>query len=355
MRLKDVKLLWGRSGNRCAFPGCKIELTSSGSSQAIGEIAHIIAKSKDGPRGDEELIIDKRDDYENLILLCPTHHAIIDTEIDKYSVFELKQIKKSHEIWVSESLEKWELNVEKIDNAEFLEKRNKFLEEFTDKNIWIIFTLTPIDISHDILDPLDDDVINIFNKTRLPHCVSVYDDILRRKTHPNENGLINEDLENLKMGVGHRLEVFRNGHCEFDVCFESSILQITESFMQKHPEENQNIRIIRFTDLIRCFEIQIKTLFEFWKSFLPFNDMLIKCIFTNTVLTKMYSRESYDGDTLGHLLESSSLDYENVVNKEDNHLLISEVIIKRFVNYYGLVLNSLYDETGNLNRPDLLY
>lgn len=355
MRLKDVKLLWGRSGNRCAFPGCKIELTSSGSLQAIGEIAHIIAKSKDGPRGDEELIIEQRDDYKNLILLCPTHHKIIDTEIDKYSVSELKKIKKTHENWVSESLEKGELHVEKIDNSEFLEKRNKFLEEFTDKNIWISFTLTPLDISHDILDPLDDNVINIFNKTKLPYCVSVYDDIRRRKTHPNENGLINDDLDNLKTGVGHRLEVFRNGHCEYNVCFEQSIIKVTNFFEQKYPEENQNIRIIGFTYLTCCFQLQIKTLFKFWQSFLPFNDMLIRCIITNTVSTKMHSPEPYDGDTLGHLLESSSLDYENVVNKDDDHLLISEAIIKRFVNYYGFILNSLYDETGNLNRPDLLY
>lgn len=40
----------------------------------IGEIAHIIGSSEYGPRGDGNFPEDKLDDYENLILLCPSCH-----------------------------------------------------------------------------------------------------------------------------------------------------------------------------------------------------------------------------------------------------------------------------------------
>ncbi len=67
----------------------------------IGEMAHIIAQQPDGPRGQPG---GGEDSYENLILLCPTHH----TEIDKapegiFSVEELKRWKWEHENRISRS------------------------------------------------------------------------------------------------------------------------------------------------------------------------------------------------------------------------------------------------------------
>jgi hypothetical protein len=38
MREKDIKILWGRSGNRCAI--CKLEPTPDGSRETLGEMAH---------------------------------------------------------------------------------------------------------------------------------------------------------------------------------------------------------------------------------------------------------------------------------------------------------------------------
>ena len=72
MKERDLKILWGRSGNRCAR--CKLELTIGGDRETVGEMAHIVGKKMDGPRGNEDLPIEERDKYSNLILLCPTHH-----------------------------------------------------------------------------------------------------------------------------------------------------------------------------------------------------------------------------------------------------------------------------------------
>jgi len=75
----DIKKLWGLAAGRCSKPGCMVECVKfldAINPTIIGEMAHVIAKKPNGPRGIPE---GGDDSYENLILLCPTHH----TEIDK--------------------------------------------------------------------------------------------------------------------------------------------------------------------------------------------------------------------------------------------------------------------------------
>ena len=106
--LKTHKLLWARSGNMCSFPECKKELvideTSTDDPSIIGQEAHIVAKKKDGPRGSHPLELDKRDKYDNLILLCSIHHKVIDDQEIEYTIEKLHEYKKTHENWIKESL-----------------------------------------------------------------------------------------------------------------------------------------------------------------------------------------------------------------------------------------------------------
>ncbi|MXV19093.1 HNH endonuclease signature motif containing protein [Deinococcus xianganensis] len=74
----DIKLLWGRAGGICSNPVCGKDLTVLNSQLQwfqIGEMAHIIARQEDGPRGQTG---GGSNAYENLILLCPTCHTMID-------------------------------------------------------------------------------------------------------------------------------------------------------------------------------------------------------------------------------------------------------------------------------------
>ncbi|CAM1354008.1 hypothetical protein [Tenacibaculum insulae] len=106
--LKTHKLIWGRSGNMCAFPDCKKELvideTSTDDPSIIGQEAHIVAKKIKGPRGNHPLEEEKRDKYDNLILLCSVHHKIIDDQEVEYTVEKLHEYKKTHELWVKKNL-----------------------------------------------------------------------------------------------------------------------------------------------------------------------------------------------------------------------------------------------------------
>lgn len=106
--LKTHKMLWGHSGNRCAFPTCRINIvedeTESDDASIVGDVAHIVAREDDGPRGKSPLTPEQRDKYNNLILLCKIHHKIIDDQPLKYTVEELHQMKTQHLKWVTKNL-----------------------------------------------------------------------------------------------------------------------------------------------------------------------------------------------------------------------------------------------------------
>ncbi|MBI4547858.1 MAG: hypothetical protein HY707_07760 [Ignavibacteriae bacterium] len=98
---KEIKILFLRSGGKCAFPECeKIlveEATAKDEPVVIGQIAHIVAESRQGPRGKNEMSDEERNKHTNLILLCPDHHVIIDSQPYTYSVPVLQQMKAIHE------------------------------------------------------------------------------------------------------------------------------------------------------------------------------------------------------------------------------------------------------------------
>jgi len=355
MKIRDVKILWGRAGNRCAFPNCRIELTPDGKTDTLGVMAHIVAKSPQGPRGNSDMSIDERDDYSNLILLCPTHHKIIDASPEEWTVEKLLQLKREHEQWVSSQLGQGKIEVRPLDNSDFLNRRKKDWLSFAKNNVWVVVSLTPLRISDDVIDTLDSILLNIINEIKLPEYpdISINPVVNHRHTKPNEYGVINEEY---KDGKGHRIQIFRNGHCEFLICLKSSTRQITEWAREKDPNEFKDIRILRYTDIAKCFLHQIRALKRIWDKVLPFNDMSITALITNTNSTQLYSRERpYKGPILGSLITSQFLEYSQVVNREISADSIFELIIKRFVNFFGLTLGNVFDQQGHILRPGRLF
>jgi hypothetical protein len=69
----------------------------------VGDECHIISKSEEGPRNDPNLELD-HDSYDNLILLCKTHHKIIDDQPSEYPISRLKKIRSDHEKKVRDCL-----------------------------------------------------------------------------------------------------------------------------------------------------------------------------------------------------------------------------------------------------------
>lgn len=106
---KTAKIIWSKAGGKCSYPNCFKQLVVSPENTndpyaIIGEMAHIVGHSEDGPRGKEAFHGDDRDGPENLILLCTEHHTLIDQQPESHPAQWLYHIKEHHESWVLERL-----------------------------------------------------------------------------------------------------------------------------------------------------------------------------------------------------------------------------------------------------------
>ena len=90
--------LFADSGGFCQKSDChrQLFLELEGELIHIAEIAHIIAAMDGGPRANAEVSVEARGCYENLILLCPACHTIIDKAPDKYPDVLVLEWKREH-------------------------------------------------------------------------------------------------------------------------------------------------------------------------------------------------------------------------------------------------------------------
>ena len=94
----DVKALWGKAAGRCSAPNCHIDLVpllENSGSIILGEMAHVIGRKSSAARSNTTIGVD--DTYDNLILLCPTCHTLVDKAEDDFPESLLHEWKKSWE------------------------------------------------------------------------------------------------------------------------------------------------------------------------------------------------------------------------------------------------------------------
>jgi hypothetical protein len=103
---KTRKLLWGRSGNRCAV--CRQELlvdaTPADLDSVVGDECHIVSGKRQGPRYDPVFPFQSLHETYNFILLCRVHHKMVDDQPQTYTVERLRKLKADHEAWVASKL-----------------------------------------------------------------------------------------------------------------------------------------------------------------------------------------------------------------------------------------------------------
>jgi hypothetical protein len=108
LTIKTNRMLWERAASRCALTECRRELVidriDTDDPSLVGEAAHVVAERIDGPRGQSDLALEKRNKYANLILLCNVHHKQVDDQVGWFTVERLNSIKAEHENWVRKSL-----------------------------------------------------------------------------------------------------------------------------------------------------------------------------------------------------------------------------------------------------------
>jgi len=96
--LATIKKLFALSGNQCAYPSCTAPIVET-SGLVSGEICHIKAQRKGGPRFDSKQTENERHDVDNLLLLCRRHHVIVDSDTGTWTVDALQQIRQIRETY----------------------------------------------------------------------------------------------------------------------------------------------------------------------------------------------------------------------------------------------------------------
>lgn len=98
MRIRSkqaLKSIYASHGGLCAFPDCPYPASMEDGTPLL-EAAHIYAVSPAGPRGNLAHSQIQIDDESNLILLCPAHHAMIDTMALEYPPARVIEIRNNH-------------------------------------------------------------------------------------------------------------------------------------------------------------------------------------------------------------------------------------------------------------------
>lgn len=93
--------LWGKAAGRCQYDGCNEPLWYDSKTKVefnLSYIAHIVADSPKGPRGDVIRSEELKNDINNLMLLCDGHHRLIDREdVEGHPENVLVKMKKNQE------------------------------------------------------------------------------------------------------------------------------------------------------------------------------------------------------------------------------------------------------------------
>lgn len=98
--------LFADSGGFCQNPACLEPLFKDieDNSIHIAEMAHIFSAVENGPRSNKSLTAEQRALYENLILLCPTCHTVIDKAEAEHPDELISEWKTNHKRRIEKAL-----------------------------------------------------------------------------------------------------------------------------------------------------------------------------------------------------------------------------------------------------------
>ena len=112
---KTFKLIWGQFAAKCAI--CHKSLIRKAVSKKpclVGEVAHIIGESKRAARGSHPMPLARRNEPNNLLLLCREDHKIIDDDESAYTIAKVHAIREEYVQWLESQLAEakpWKTNI----------------------------------------------------------------------------------------------------------------------------------------------------------------------------------------------------------------------------------------------------
>ena len=91
-----LRRLFAAAGRTCAFPGCE-RPNFDGQGRQLADVAHICSDKPGGARYDPDQTEAERQGFDNLVVLCGTHHRQVDVAPEDYPVTFLHAIKAAQE------------------------------------------------------------------------------------------------------------------------------------------------------------------------------------------------------------------------------------------------------------------
>ncbi|MDB9452517.1 hypothetical protein [Dolichospermum circinale] len=261
------------------------------------------------------------------------------------------------------------MKMQDVNNSTFIESREKEWIKFARIYVWIAVSITPFNISDNIIEPQNPNLsesIHTLKQFPVSGYDSSYVNSIQNSPRLDEDGLINKNLDYIHdSSLGHRIKIFRNGHCEFLLCLERSVQQ-TSQILDLNNDYNLEIipgtKCLNYDDFAKAFIYQIEALLNIWNASLPFSDMLLTTMITNTTdvnMTVKLTPNSITNDyKFGIPVNSTdstslkSLKYSRNISKSSLDTIKYDVI-KRFINNFNWDIDELLNEKGELNRPHL--
>lgn len=104
-----LKKLFALSGNSCEFAGCDEKIIDYEYNMVTGKICHIKSNKPNSPRFNKQLTVEEFNAFENLLVLCPKHHKIVNSNPGEFTIEYLQKIKREHEskAGAKETVEDW--------------------------------------------------------------------------------------------------------------------------------------------------------------------------------------------------------------------------------------------------------
>lgn len=98
-----------------------VERTEVDDEALVGDECHIVSGRAQGPRYTRDFPAERLDSPDNLILLCRTHHKLVDDQHETYTAQLLQQMRTNHEKWVATCLSEEESQVPAVRLRRFKE------------------------------------------------------------------------------------------------------------------------------------------------------------------------------------------------------------------------------------------
>lgn len=336
---------------------CRIPLTPLEFEGTLGEIAHIVAKSTNGPRGDSSLNTQERDSYSNLVLLCPNHHTEVDRQEALWPVEKLHEIKALHEQWVQEQIDRGHL-VLPIQRAEPF--RNERIAYWSQRSqAWSYAALTPLELDDAAVQAESLEIRRCLQSLQLPEWCSASSMPNPYHIETSANGLVAEDFELLTEGRAYRIETFRTGHAEIAICLDSLIslgAQLRSSsrtllFAGRNHRLDPCEHLLPYSEYIKFAEFQVSALARLWSELrFPFKNMVLTLAVIG--LPRLCLVVSSDWDSIsGRPLEAREVSHAVVAEGPGVVTSLLEVTLGRILNAFGFVLQGVRDASGRYIAP----